>query len=372
MKIVFIVNVDWFFISHRLPIALEAIQQGHEVHLIAGDTGKIEKLKEVGIKIWPINLDRGSVNPFKTFILLLNLVTILKNIKPDIVHLVTIKPVLIGGIASLVSNVKSIVYAISGLGYVFTNQSIKARIIRFFIIPLYRIALSSKNKMIIFQNNDDKKILEQYTKIKNQQITLIPGSGVDLSVFEPSNLPKSVPIVLMACRLLIDKGIREFYQAALILQDLPARFVLVGSTDPDNPSSIPDGELKQWVAEGKIEWWGHKSNMSEILSQAYVVVLPSYREGMPKVLLEAQALGRPVVTTDVPGCRDAIKPNETGFLVPVKDAESLAQAIKKLLDDPDISQIMGHAARNFAVKNFDLRNVISTHLDIYQSLKDSQ
>lgn len=374
MKIVYIVNVDWFFISHRLPIALEALKQGHDVHIFAKDTGRKTYLESLGLKVHPINLERGSINPTQTFKLLFDLKNKLKKIQPDVVHLVTIKPVLIGGLASILAKVPSIVYAISGLGFIFTNTMLKAKILRLGIIPLYRLALSAKNKIVIVQNFDDLRILRQYVAIPESQTVLIPGSGVDLKQFDFQPLPLKNKIVLMACRLLADKGVYEFHKSARLLKEKypDVRFVLVGGIDPDNPTSLTKKELNEWVEKGDLEWWRHQSNMSEVLSQATIVVLPSYREGMPKVLLEAQALGRPIVTTDVPGCREAIENDKTGFLAQVKDEHSLANAIEKLIINDELCLEFSRNARALAEKKFNIEHVVKTHMNIYENLVQSQ
>ncbi|NKG35988.1 glycosyltransferase family 4 protein [Acinetobacter junii] len=371
MRVVYIVNVDWFFISHRLPIAIEAINQGHEVYIFAKDTGRMDYLNSLGIKVYPISLERGSLNPFSSLSLLFDLKRKLTIIQPDVVHLVTIKPVLIGGIASILAKVPSIVYAISGLGYIFTNRMAKAKILRVGVIPLYRLALSAKNKVVIVQNSDDLRILRQYVSIPDLQTVLIPGSGVDLDKFNAHNLPLEKKVVLMACRMLADKGVYEFYRSALLLKDKypDIRFVLVGGVDPDNPASLSEQELNEWAQRGVVEWWGHQNNMAATLREATVVVLPSYREGMPKVLLEAQALGRPVVTTDVPGCREAIEDGITGFLVEVKNENSLAVAIEKLISNDKLCEKFSHNARLRAVEKFDIKQVVKTHFEIYESLK---
>jgi len=372
--IAYIVNVDWFFISHRLPIALEALTQGHEVHIFAKDTGRMSYLESLGLQVHSINLERGSINPFQTLKLLFDLKNKLKKNQPDVVHLVTIKPVLIGGLASILAKVPAIVYAISGLGFIFTNTMLKAKILRLGIIPLYRLALSAKNKTVIVQNLDDLRILRQYVAIPESQTVLIPGSGVDLRQFDFQPIPLKNKIVLMACRLLADKGVYEFHKSALLLRNKypDVKFVLVGGIDPDNPTSLTKKELNEWVQKGDLEWWGHQSNMSEVLSQATVVVLPSYREGMPKVLLEAQALGRPIVTTDVPGCREAIENGKTGFLVQVKDEHSLANAIEKLITNDELCLEFSHNARALAEQKFDIEQVVKTHMNIYENLVQSQ
>ncbi|WP_180117729.1 glycosyltransferase family 4 protein [Acinetobacter sp. YH12096] len=374
MIIAYIVNVDWFFISHRLPIALEALTQGHEVHIFAKDTGRMSYLESLGLQVHSINLERGSINPFQTLKLLFDLKNKLKKIQPDVVHLVTIKPVLIGGLASILAKVPAIVYAISGLGFIFTNTMLKAKILRLGIIPLYRLALSAKNKTVIVQNLDDLRILRQYVSIPESQTVLIPGSGVNLEQFDFQPLPLKNKIVLMACRLLADKGVYEFHKSAQLLKEKysDVRFVLVGGIDPDNPASLTEQELNEWVQKGDLEWWGHQNNMSEVLSQATVVVLPSYREGMPKVLLEAQALGRPIVTTDVPGCREAIENGKTGFLAQVKDEHSLANAIEKMIINDELCLEFSRNARALAEHKFDIKQVVKTHMNIYENLVQSQ
>lgn len=374
MIIAYIVNVDWFFISHRLPIALEALTQGHEVHIFAKDTGRMSYLESLGLQVHSINLERGSINPFQTLKLLFDLKNKLKKIQPDVVHLVTIKPVLIGGLASILAKVPAIVYAISGLGFIFTNTMLKAKILRLGIIPLYRLALSAKNKTVIVQNLDDLRILRQYVAIPESQTILIPGSGVDLKQFDFQPLPLKNKIVLMACRLLADKGVYEFHKSAQLLKEKysDVRFVLVGGIDPDNPASLTEQELNEWVQKGDLEWWGHQSNMPEVLSQATIVVLPSYREGMPKVLLEAQALGRPIVTTDVPGCREAIENGKTGFLAQVKDEHSLANAIEKMIINDELCLEFSRNARALAEHKFDIKQVVKTHMNIYENLVQSQ
>lgn len=371
MKIVFVVNVDWFFLSHRLLIAIEAVRQGHEVFLVSGDTGRGIEVEQYGIHFLPIPFERGTLGVFSALRTLLCLIQIFYRIRPDVVHLVTIKPVIMGGVAALISPVGGVVYAISGLGFLFTNMSAKAQLLRRLVMPLYRLAFLNRNKCVIFQNEDDAQVLGRYIALQAKEQRLISGSGVDLRQFAPTVLPDGVPVVIMACRLLADKGVREFVDSAALLQQraIPVRCVLVGDVDPANPSSITQAELDQWSSRQLIEWWGHQSHMDGILAQATVVVLPSYREGMPKVLLEAQALGRPVITTDVPGCREAIEAGVTGLLVPARDAHALAQAIELLLQDRGVCEQMGQQARLRAERLFDVDEVVKTHLDIYQAME---
>jgi glycosyltransferase involved in cell wall biosynthesis len=367
-KLLIIVNVDWFFLSHRLPIALAAKEAGYEVHIATGLTQPIETLEQYGFVVHPLNLSRGSQRISEVFSLFSAIRRLIQTLKPDVVHLVTIKPVLIGGVAARLAKVPKVVAAISGLGYVFTAHGLFAGIRRSLIGALYRLALSHQRAIAIVQNQDDGCVLRQITGLSTSQCVLIRGSGVDLDQWAWQPLPSGKPIVMMASRLLRDKGVQEFIDAARLLKhtDL-ATFVLVGSLDPENPSSLSQHDLDTWTSEGVVEVWGHRSEMRSTLSRATIVVLPSYREGLPKVLIEASALGRPCVTTDVPGCRDAIDDGSTGRLVKPRDARDLANVLRQLLEDPISLQCMAKETRLFAEENFSLAEVVQTHLEIYQN-----
>lgn len=372
-RLLFVVNVDWFFVSHRLPIAVEAIRQGYEVHIAASITDQRHALEASGMVVHALALDRSSTGLLSQWRLMQQLHKLFKDVKPDLVHLVTIKPVLLGGLVARVAGVPSVVAAISGLGFVFVARGVTATLRRIAVSWLYRIALGHPKLMVIFQNQDDCEKLTRLAHLPSRKATLIRGSGVDLDRFTFTPLPQGTPVVMLAARLLKDKGVREFVTAARTTKErlgatTPVRFVLVGSTDPGNPASVAQGDVADWVKEGIVECWGHRANMHEVLSSAHIVVLPSYREGLPKVLIEAAATGRAVVTTDVPGCRDAIDPGNTGVLVPPRDATALADAIEALLLDPVGCSAMGRAGRALAESAFDQRQVVARHIDIYRQL----
>jgi glycosyltransferase involved in cell wall biosynthesis len=372
-RLLFVVNVDWFFVSHRLPIALEAIRQGYEVHIAAGLTDQRATLESNGLVVHPLALDRSSTGALSQLRLMWQLCKLFKNVRPSVVHLVTIKPVLLGGLMARLCGVPGVVAAISGLGFVFVDRGVKAALRRTAVAWLYRLALGHRNLTAIFQNQDDCVMLTRLAHLPTRKATLIRGSGVDLALYAHTSDPTGMPVVLLAARLLADKGVREFVAAARnvkkrLIETTPVRFVLVGTTDPSNPASLARDEIASWVDEGVIEWWGHRTDMPQTLSKANIVVLPSYREGLPKVLIEAAATGRPVVTTDVPGCRDAIDPHVTGVLVPPRDAPALADAIVDLLCHPAKALAMGAAGRTLAETAFDQQQVIDRHLAIYQQL----
>ena len=370
--LLFVVNVDWFFLSHRLPIALEAMRQGYQVHIATGLTDRLDELQRNGLVVHPLALDRSSAGLGNAWRTVLQLWQIFKAVQPDVVHLVTIKPVLLGGLVARLAGVPAVVAAVSGLGFVFMAHGAKAVVRRWLVGGLYRVALGHHNLKVIFQNPDDRASLATLAHLPDNKVEMIRGSGVDLTQYSHTPLPLGVPVVLLAARLLADKGVREFVQAARLLkqQGVSARFCLVGSVDPANPASLADAELTQWENDRVVELWGQRLDMLAVLSSAHLVVLPSYREGLPKVLLEAAACGRAVVTTDVPGCRDAIEPGVTGVLVPVRNAAALADALKGLINDPARCQAMGNAGRALAERAFDVRQVVAAHLRIYQELID--
>jgi glycosyltransferase involved in cell wall biosynthesis len=370
-KILFVVNTDWFFISHRLPIAIEAIRQGYEVHLAASisSNDNISLLELEGLHVHGLIIDRKSKNPISAIFTIIRLYILFKKIKPDLVHLVTIKPVLFGGLAARLAKIPAIVAAISGLGHIFTEGN-RHYFLKKIVTQLYKRALCHENIKIIFQNIDDKNILIRNSLCTNRQSVLIKGSGVDLVKYQLKPEPKGKMQVIFAARLLKEKGIFEFIEAAKVLhsEKIDCCFLLAGGLDQGNPSSISNNDLISLIKDKNIRYLGYREDMADILSKSNIVVLPSYREGLPKVLIEAAACGRAVITTDVPGCRDAIINNETGILVGVKNSIQLAEAIKLLVQNQPLREKLGKNGRLLAENEFDIKDVVQRHLSIYQQL----
>ncbi|MCP4970627.1 MAG: glycosyltransferase family 4 protein [Arcobacter sp.] len=367
-KILFVVNVDWFFISHRLPLALEALKKGFEVYIACGITDKKEYLESFGLRVQSLNLSRsgtGINDELKAFI---NIYKVLKEINPDITHFVTIKPVLYGGIASRFLNIHKKVFSISGLGFIFIKQGFKATLVRLIIKTMYRFALGGKSSHVIVQNPDDMAVVHSIVKVP---VILLKGSGVNLSEYEYIEENNDNIKVSMACRLLKDKGVFEYIKAAKIVkQKLPnIEFELYGDIDIENPASLNTDDIKMIKKDAFVNIYGFSNNISKVFSDSNIVILPSYREGLPKVLVEAAACGRSVVTTNVPGCRDAIEPNKTGLLCKVRDFKSLAQMIEKLILDNDLRNSMGKKGRKLAEKEFDIKKIVEKHFIIYEDKK---
>ncbi len=369
-RLLITVNSAASLLSHRLPLALAAKAQGYEVHIATSSGLGVDAILAAGLIHHAIPLSRSGMNLVSELQTLIALVRLFVRVKPDIVHLVTIKPVLYGGIAARLVGVPGVVAAISGLGFVFMNTGLKVALVRTIAVQVYRLAFGKRNLKVIFQNPDDADTIIRATRLQRSKVAMIRGSGVDLSAFAATPLPAGVPVVAMAARLLRDKGVHEFVQAAILLRErgLEARFWLVGDPDPGNPTSVAHADMEAWRRSGAVELLGHRDDVAAVFAQSHIVVLPSYREGLPKVLLEAAACGRAVVTTDVPGCRDAIDVETTGLLVPPRDAGALADAIERLLSDAALCERMGRAGRQLAQSEFSIEKVVATHLDIYRGL----
>jgi glycosyltransferase involved in cell wall biosynthesis len=373
-KLLLVVNDPAFFLSHRLPLAVAAQRAGFEVHVATMPGDGVDRIRESGFAHHTVPMSRSGIHPLAELRSLLALIRLFRQIRPTVVHLVTIKPVIYGGIAARVTGVHGVVAAISGLGFVFVRRSTGAKLMRRAVGWLYHLALGHANLRVIFQNPDDQERVSRFAGLKPGQAVLIRGSGVNLSEYQYVSEPIGTVVVTMAARLLKDKGVFEFVDAARSLKQegTIARFCLAGSPDPGNPATCTESDLQGWRNEGVVELLGYRSDIASLFAASHVVVLPSYREGLPRVLIEAAACGRAVVTTDVPGCRDAIQAGITGLLVPMRDSAALAQAIKELIENSVMRQNMGNAARAWAEREFNIQNVIEKHLLLYQELSGIQ
>jgi glycosyltransferase involved in cell wall biosynthesis len=372
-KILYVANFDGFFLSHRLPIALEAQKLGYEVVVICENTGKADKITEHGFQYIELPFYREKkinlLNEVKYIYFLYNHY---KKIKPNIIHHISIKPVIYGSLAAKFLNTNiAIVNAFSGMGYIFTDS--RKKISEYFLLPLFRFIFKQKRLKIILQNHDDYNFFLNKKVVNELNLEIIKGSGVYLDEFAFSSIPSisdnKLRIILPA-RMLRDKGIFEFYYAAQLLKkEYPQiLFTLCGDIDKANPSSLTTEQLVQWNKEGIVSWIGHKKNMADIIASHHIVVLPSYREGLPKSLIEACAIGRPIITTDTNGCRECVIPDYNGFLVPVKDHLKLAETIKTFIQSPELLSKFGSNSRILAEREFDINNVLVKTINIYSNL----
>lgn len=369
MKIVYVVNVDWFFISHRLPLALHAIEEGDEVYLLTFDTGRKEELQQKGIHFVDIPFERSGSNPLHEIKCIRKLKQAYIRINPDIIHHITLKASLLGCIAAKLAHNGNVVNAISGFGYMFTED--RKGLMQTVVKKLIHFAFKSKSFSFILQNPDDVKSVKEMDLVPDDNIYLIKGSGVDLRVYDyfvPQRHEKVS--CLFPARILRDKGVVEFIEAAMQLKNEyegKVKFVLAGDCDEENPAVLHESELNSMLIPGYIEWIGYQKMMIPVFTSSDIVVLPSYREGLPKSLIEACAIGRPIITTDAIGCRECVYDGENGFLVPVKDSESIAFALKKLFDNDELRLQMGKMSRKLAERDFSIDSVIEKTFAIYQN-----
>lgn len=372
MKLLFNVNVGWFFISHRLEIARAARDNGFEVHVSADidSPEEAELLQREGFTFHRVRLRRGGLSPVYDFAYFRQLVRIMRLVRPQLVHNVTVKPVIYGTAAARILEIPGIVNAVSGLGHAFSGLK-RRRLISYVVRAAYGVALSRPDVRVIFQNENDAHTLVGAGVIEPRQVVLIRGSGVDLKRFACTAEPPGTPAVVLPARMLRDKGVVEFASAARMLRSngCAAEFLLAGKIDKANRSSLQASDIARLEEETGVRWLGHVSDMARLYQQSHIVCLPSYYgEGLPKSLLEACAAGRPIVTTSVPGCRDAVRHGENGLIVEPRNPEAIAAALETLLVDHRLRKVMGMAGRQRAEAEFDVRAVVRATLDIYQGM----
>lgn len=367
---VLVVGNDWpYFISHRLPLVLALAHEGYDLHLALPRSHVRATMIPESLTLHYIHLARGGLNPFGELRTMGSLLRLYRRVRPDLVHHFTIKPVLYGGAAGRLCGVPSVINSMTGLGTLFASPDRAMRLLKRMVVPAMRYACSGNRTTTTFQNDQDRERFVRLGITSEASSVVIRGSGVDTGVFLPSPEPTGVPIVAFPSRLLWDKGLREFVEAARLLRanKVVARFVLVGGMDP-NVTSVDERQLKDWQDEGVVELWGHATDMPDIFRRIHVACLPSYHEGLPRVLLEAASSGRPIVATDIPGCRDVVHDGENGFLVPVRDSIALAGAIRRLVDDRELRAGMGRRGREIVEQEFALPIVAEAFARLYRAV----
>lgn len=373
MRILYVVNDSWFFKSHRLPLANAAIKAGHEAHLAAVIDHTTSDIQSEGVNVHAWSLSPRSLNPISELKSFFSLLSTIRKTEPDLLHLVTIKSVLYGGIIARWLGVPSVVFAISGKGYIFSSQDKKQMILKKLAHKLYGYVLSHKNSVIVVQNMNDHDFFIENNLASKESIILIPGSGVDLDLFQnyKQTTNTKLPTVLFASRMLLDKGVKEFVNAAKQVNKdgVVADFTLAGQVDTENPRSISRQWLEALPKEMGINWVGQQEAMHKLIAESAFVVLPTtYGEGVPKILIEAAASGRAIITTNWPGCTDVVTHEYNGLLVEPKDTNGLAWSIKRLLDDPARCEQYGTNGRKLAEKKFSIQQVVATTMKIYHNL----
>lgn len=368
-RLLYLVTEDWVFWSHRLAVARAARDAGYEVHVAVRVTAHRDRIAREGFRLHPLTWRRSSRNPLRELRAILALIRLYWRVRPDIVHQVALKPVLYGSLAGWLTRVPATINALTGMGSLFTDGRTRRPVLRALVQIAFRMLLRGRRRWLVVQNGDDAGMAERKGFARADRLRLIPGSGVDPDRFAVTPEPAGPPIVAaLVSRLLWDKGIGETVEAAKLLRDrdVPVRIRIVGDPDPENPSVIDADTVAAWRAEGIVDLPGRSDDIPAVWRDAHIAVLPSYREGMPRALLEAAAAGRPLIATDVPGCRDLVRDGENGLLVPARNGRALAEAIAALARDGDKRRAFGAAARRDVETRLADGPINAAFLDLYR------
>jgi glycosyltransferase involved in cell wall biosynthesis len=369
-KLHFVVNEDWAFVSHFFERAVAAQSAGYKVDISAHCGEKQAVLEAAGFTIYPHNISRSGTNPFIEIRNLFAMIKVFRKSKPDIIHLIALKPIVIGAIAARIYGKAQVVCAPIGMGYLFSSNDRKARLLQPLVRFVLRRLLRLKNTQVIIENDEDCESLVSGNFVKMSNIQVIKGAGVDLSLYKAIPENPEAQVVTMFSRVLRDKGVLDYVEAAKIVhREFPnALFQLVGDCDPGNPTSFSESEVRSWESAGSIKWLGYRTDVPELLAASNIVCLPSYREGLPKTLIEACAAQRAIVATDVTGCREVVSHGSNGLLTPVRNPEKLAEAISQLLGDPIQRTTFAKNGRVRAETEFASSIVIKRTLSVYEKV----
>lgn len=375
-RILLFANTTWYLFNFRAALAVAARKEGHEVVFLSPYDAYVPGIEELGFRWIGLELTRRGLNPLAELKSVIGCASHLRRLRPDLLHNFTIKPVLYGSLAARVAGVPATVNSITGLGYAFVRSGVRGWLLRQLATGMYRWALRGERRKAIFENATDLATFGALGIVRQDQAVVIPGTGVNLDEFRPVPEPAGEPVIVMASRMLWDKGVGDLVEAARLLKHrrVEARILLVGAPDPGNPSSISEDQLRRWSGEGVVEWLGHRTNMGEVYSRSTIVTLPSHREGLPRTLVEAAACARPIVASDVPGCRDVVQHEVSGLLVPPGDPEALAGALQVLLSDAKLRRRMGAMGRRIVEEGLSdetiVRRTLSVYRDLLQEMKE--
>ncbi|MYA96878.1 MAG: glycosyltransferase family 4 protein [Nitrospinae bacterium] len=377
-KTLFLLDLeDRYFWSHRRAIALAARDAGYRVIVCVKIGGKyMERIRAAGFECLALeNENKEGISFLREFQTLLKLIRAYRKYRPRIVHHFGVRNLLHGLIAARLAKTPFVVNSLLGLGSLFSENSLKLNILRKIVLFSLRRFHRRKNTRVIVQNDADREMILQNVLPDESRLNVVRGSGVDVRSFHPAPEPSGIPLAVLASRMLIEKGVHEFVEAAALLQKegLKIRMALVGSPDPKNPSSVPESTLSEWNREARVEWWGHREDMGKVWRGCHIAVLPTYyKEGLPRSLLEAASCARPLVTTGVPGCRDILKDRVNGLRVAPRDSKALADAIKRLAGDADLRRKMGAAGRRIVEREFSDEIVSEEILKLYECMSATE
>lgn len=372
-KLIYLVTEDWVFLSHRLPMARAARAAGFEVAVASRVAAHGEQIRAEGFTLHPLAWRRRDLGPLAALRAILEIYRLYRREQPDIVHHVALKPMIYGGIAALLARRPAVASSLTGTGYAFAASGFKASLMRLPITLVLRALLARRRSVVVVQNAGHREMLLRMAPAAGSRITVVRGSGIDTQSFRPLPDPESRPVTIgFVARLLADKGVRSLIEAyrLLIARGVPVHLVIAGTPDPENPTSIPEDEVRSWLALPGLSWLGHVSDVRDVWRQAHIAVLPSLHEGLPKSLLEAAACARPIVATDLPGCREIARPGVNALLVPVGDAAALADAIQRLVEDDGLRQRLGAASRRIVDPDLSDVAIGAETVALYQRLLD--
>jgi glycosyltransferase involved in cell wall biosynthesis len=371
-KLLFLVAEDWYFCSHRLPLAIAARDAGYEVCVVTRVNRHAEVVTAAGLTLIPLQrMRRSGTRPLQELASLSELWRVYRREKPDLVHHVGLKPVVYGTFVAYLLGVRGVVNALAGLGFVFSSERLFARVLRPVVKRVFSFLLKRRNSRVIVQNARDFEVLTQAVGIAATDVRLIRGAGVDLRLYSEQPPTVQPPLVVLIARMIWDKGVGDFVEAAFRVRGLgvKARFALVGTPDPENPTSVSEEQLRFWNESGNVEWWGYRADVPAVLSMASISCLPTfYGEGVPKALIEAMASSRAIVTTDIPGCRELVAEGRNGILVAPRDVPALSAALVALIRDPERCRQMGIAGRQMVEQSLSLNQVLKETLELYAGL----
>lgn len=369
-QILLVMNADQNFRLKRRPVAETARNRGYEVHVAYPHGDDTSSAEALDFPHHRFPMSRRGLNPIGESWTAAKLAMLYRKVEPDLVHHLTLKPAVHGGLAARAAGVPAVVSGVTGLGTVFVEDGLKRRFIRSGVEVGLRVAFGHPHHRCIVQNPDDADLLQKHAGLAEGETRLVRGSGVDTDRFDIQPEPEGPPIVVLPTRMLWSKGVREFVEAARHLgEEVEARFALVGDTDSGNPEAVPRERLEAWDDGGVVEWWGWQDYMPGVYDRSAIVCLPSaYREGVPKSLIEAASSGRPLVTTDIPGCREIVRDGHNGLVVPPRDSEALADSLKTLIEDPDLRRSMGKRGRSLVEESFSLEEVVDRTISVYEEL----
>jgi glycosyltransferase involved in cell wall biosynthesis len=374
MKLLFLTTEDSSFWSHRLTLARAAKKGGADVVIMTRPGEHCSRLEKEGFRIIAWSISRKSLNPIWELRSFFQVLRTYRRERPDLVHHIALKPIVYGSLAARLWGGISVVNTVTGVGPVFTRTNLLSKVLQSLLINILGLCFKTENGRVIVQNDDDRDLLLKKGIVTSRNIDLIPGFGVNTEQFVPGPEPEGEFLVMFPGRILWEKGVREFVEAAgeLRKRGVRTRMVLVGAPDPDNAGCIPERQLREWVETGNVEWWGQQTDMPAVICKSHLICLPSYREGLPKALLEAGACGRAIVTTNAPGCSYVVRDGENGLLVPIRDSKALADAIQKLLKDSTQRQQMGVAGRHRVVTEFSVGRITRQTLGVYAELMNGK